>query len=83
MSGTRCLSAASALAMAAVATTLTTPAMAQSGGGEKKQDLPPINVTAPEARRSGGAPARTAGAGAARRRTQPVRQVQPAAQPKP
>ena len=56
--------------------------MAQSAGGEKKQDLPPINVTAPEAKRAGGAPARTAGAGAARRRPQPVRQVQPV-EPKP
>ena len=45
--------------------------------------MPPINVTAPEVKRTGGTPARTAGAGAARRRQQVARQVQPAAEPKP
>lgn len=44
--------------------------------------LPPINVTASEARRSGGTPARNAGAGAARRRQQVARQVLPEARPK-
>jgi catecholate siderophore receptor len=62
--------------------TAPTPAAAQSAGDGKKENLPPINVTAPAAKRSGGAPARTAGAGAARRRTQPVRQAQPV-EPKP
>ena len=80
------LFAASALAMAVVAATLTGggPAMAQSAGAEKKPDseLPPINVTAPEAKRNGGTPTRNAGAGAARRRQQAVHQVQPA-EPKP
>jgi catecholate siderophore receptor len=77
------LSAASVVAMVAGMLTGAAPAMAQSGGGEKKENLPPINVTAPEAKRSGGTPARTAGAGAAKRRQQAARQVQPAAQPKP
>ena len=46
-------------------------------------ELPAIGVTAPEAKPAGGTPARNAGAGAARRRQQVARQVQPAAKPKP
>jgi catecholate siderophore receptor len=85
MSGTKYLSAASVLAMVAVAASLTgvAPAMAQSAGEGKKQGtLPPVDVTAPEAKRSGGTPARTAGAGNAKRRQQAARQAPPAAQPK-
>ncbi len=81
-SGQQFLLAASVLAMVAVTATLTAPAMAQSAGGEKKQDLPPINVTAPEAKRSSGAAVRNAGAGAAKRRQQAARQVPPEAKPK-
>jgi catecholate siderophore receptor len=83
-SGRRFLLAASVLAMVVVSASLTgaTPAIAQSAGEEKKENLPPINVTAPEAKRSGGTPARTAGAGAAKRRQQAARQVQPEAEPK-
>ncbi len=81
-SGQQFLLAASVLAMVAVTATLTAPAMAQSAGGEKKQDLPPINVTAPEAKRSSGAAVRNAGAGAAKRRQQAARQVLPEAKPK-
>ena len=81
-SGQQFLRAASVLAMVAVTATLTAPAMAQSAGGEKKQDLPPINVTAPEAKRSSGTAVRNAGAGAARRRQQAARQVPPEAKPK-
>src|SRR5215475_4765905 len=80
----RHLSAASAFAMASLAATLSgaMPAMAQSVAGEKKGELPPINVTAPEAKPNRGTPTRNAGAGAPRRRPQPVHQVQPA-EPKP
>src|SRR5579872_4512002 len=82
ISNGRLLSAANALAMVVGALTGIAPAMAQSAGGEKKQDLPPINVTAPGAKRTNSTPARHAGAGAARRRQQAARQVQPEIKPK-
>ena len=60
-----------------------TQAAAQASAEAKpNSELPPINVTAPEAKPNRGTPTRNAGAGAARRRQQAARQVQLAAQPK-
>src|SRR5262249_34541219 len=53
-----------------------------SAAAKPNSELPPISVTAPEAKPNRGAPSRTAGAGAARHRQQAARQVQPAPQPK-
>jgi catecholate siderophore receptor len=63
-------------------------AHAQSAGGTPQarpdSQLPPINVTAPEAqRRANSAPARRADRGAARRVSQRARQSEPAPAPKP
>ena len=80
ISGRQFLLAASAIAMLVAGTA---EAAAQASAEAKPESqLPPINVTAPEAKRAGGTPARTAGAGAARRRQQVARQVQPEAKPK-
>jgi catecholate siderophore receptor len=81
----RHLMAASWLALAAIATGLMEPARAQSADEGPKPDsqLPPVTVTAPEAKRSTSVPARqTAAGGATKRRQQASRQVQPQAEPK-
>ncbi|HEY2248915.1 MAG TPA: TonB-dependent receptor, partial [Bradyrhizobium sp.] len=81
VSGRRFLLAASVIAMLAAG--ITEAAAQASAEAKPDAQLPPISVTAPEVKRSG-APARSAGTGAAaRRRQQVARQVQPAAEPKP
>ncbi len=77
----RFLFAASAAAISAAG--ITEAAAQVSAEAKPNSELPAINVTAPEARRSAGAAARSAGTGAARRRQQVARQAQPAAEPKP
>jgi catecholate siderophore receptor len=80
-SGRQFLCAASAIAVLAAGMS---HASAQASAEAKPgSELPAIGVTAPEAKPAGGTPARNAAAGAARRRRQAARQVQPAAQPKP
>jgi catecholate siderophore receptor len=79
--GRQFLCAASAIAVLAAGMS---HASAQASAEAKPgSELPAIGVTAPEAKPAGGTPARNAAAGAARRRQQAARQVQPAAQPKP
>jgi catecholate siderophore receptor len=71
-----------ASASAILAAGITKAAAQASAEAKPDSQLPPINVTAPEARRSFGAPVRNAGAGSATRRQQAARQVQPEAKPK-
>jgi catecholate siderophore receptor len=80
-SGRKFLCAASAIAVLAAGMS---QASAQASAEAKPGSaLPEVGVTAPEAKPASGTPARNAGAGAARRRQQAARQLQPAAQPKP
>jgi len=80
----RHLVATSWLALIAIATGLTGPARAQSTDEGPKPDsqLPPVTITAPEAKRSTSVPTRQTAAGGAKRRQQASRQVQPQAEPK-
>ena len=79
--GRQFLFAASTLAILAAA--MTQAAAQASAEAKPTSELPAIDVTAPETKRSSAAPSRAAGAGPAIRRQQAARQVQPAAPPKP
>ena len=76
--------AASAVAMAAVFAGVGSPASAQAQNAANQSQLPPVNVAAPEARRTARptAPARRADrSGAQRQRQQAAHQTEPAAPP--